>query len=108
MFFLTLPLIFLKFWYFDAPITIIKYLASFNRAFLQLISLPLLIRTFFRPWKNEYRKGLIWFSICMGIFIKSFVIISDLMIFSFVLIVEVIFLTCFLFWPIATLFLILN
>ena len=108
MFYLTLPLVFLKFWYLEAPIKIIKFFSSLNVSLLSLLSLPLLIKTFFRPWKNEYRKGLILFSIAMGVFIKTFVIVADIIIFAFVLIVEIVFFLFFLLWPLATFTLILN
>lgn len=57
-------------------------------AFFRLFSLPIFLRTFFQPIKNEYRKGLVGFSIGMGIFIKSILIIFDLLILAALLIVE--------------------
>lgn len=100
-----LPLIFLKFWFIDAPKSLIAFFASFNKALLQLFSLPLLLKTYLKPWKNEYRKGLVGFSIGMGIFIKSIVIIADIVTLLLLLAIELIFLLVFIFWPIATLFL---
>ncbi|MBI2613823.1 MAG: hypothetical protein HYW62_03545 [Candidatus Levybacteria bacterium] len=67
---------------------------------MQLFSLPLLIRTYFKPWKNEYRKGLVVFSIAMGMSIKTFVIIADLLLFAALLIFEAIFTVSFITWPI--------
>ena len=63
-----LPVQFLKFWFIDAPRNLIAFFNSLNNAFLQLCSLPLLLKTYFKPWKNEYREGLVGFSIGMGIF----------------------------------------
>lgn len=80
-FYLSLPIIFLKFWFIDAPYSIISFFTSLNKAFMQLFSLPLLVKTYFKPWKNEYRQGLVAFSIGMGMFIKSFVIVVDLLLF---------------------------
>lgn len=85
---IALPLIFLKFWFFEAPKGLIAFFGSCNRVFLQLFSLPLLIKTFFRPWKNEYREGLVGFSIGMGMFIKTFVILVDTLLLVFLLIFE--------------------
>ena len=101
MFYLGLPLIFLKFWFLEAPHALISFFASLNSAFLQLFSLPLLVKTFFKPWKNEYRKGLVGFSIAMGIFVKTFIIIVDILLFFTLLIFEAIFIFSFVFWPIA-------
>ena len=101
MFYLGLPLIFLKFWFLEAPRDLISFFASLNNAFLQLFSLPLLIKTYFKPWKNEYRKGLVGFSIAMGIFVKTFVIVVDILLLFGLLIFETIFMFSFVVWPIA-------
>ena len=105
MFYLSLPIIFLKFWYFEAPVGLFSFFVSLNNAALQLLSLPLLVRTYFKPWKNEYRKGLVAFSIAMGIFIKTFVIMAELMLFFLLIFVELAFFISFLLWPVGTIFL---
>ena len=105
MFYLTLPLTFLKFWYLEASIGILGFFGSLNNAFLQLFSLPLLIKTYFKPWKSEYRKGLVGFSIGMGIFIKSLVIIADVVLLLLLLSFEIAFIVAFIVWPIGTLLL---
>lgn len=69
--------LFLRFWFVEAPVNMLHYFGSLNNGFLQLFSLPLFIKTFFKPLKNEYRLGLIWFSIGAGMFIKSILIIFD-------------------------------
>lgn len=101
-FYLSIPLLFLKFWYIEAPLRLVKYFMSINHAVLQILSLSLMIRTFYKPLKNEYRKGLVAFSIGMGIFVKSVLIAVDLFIYSFVIFLEVTFLAFFIWWPIAT------
>jgi hypothetical protein len=108
MFYLSLSIVLLKFWYLEAPLGLIKFFLSFNKSVLQLISLPVLIKTYFKPWKNEYRKGLVLFSIGMGIFIKSFVIVAELLIFSLILIAELLIFLGFLSWPFATLILLIQ
>ena len=100
-----LPIIFLKFWFFEAPKAILHFFVSLNKAFFQLFSLPLLIKTYFKPWKNEYRLGLVGFSIAMGMFIKTFVIFADLLLFFFLLITELTFFLMFILWPFATIYL---
>jgi len=79
--YLNLPLIFLKFWYLEAPVSIIKQYGYLNRQFLHLFSLPILIRSYFKPWKNEYRKEFVAVAIGIGVFIKTFFIIADLFLF---------------------------
>ena len=101
MFYLSLPLVFLRFWFVESPKGLIAFFASLNSAFLQLFSLPLLIKTYFKPWKNEYRKGLVGFSVAMGIFIKTFVIAIDAFLLVGLLIFETIFMASFVVWPIG-------
>lgn len=106
MFYLTtLPLTLLRFWFLEAPIGLIGFFGSLNKAFLQLFSLPLLVRTYFKPWKNEYREGLVGFSIGMAMFIKSIVIIVDIVLLLSLLLVELIIILGFVLWPAGTLFL---
>jgi len=73
-----------------------------NKAFLGVVSLPLMLKTFFKPWKNEYREGLIGFSIFMGIAIKSLFILADLVLIVSLILTEVILFAGFLIWPIMT------
>ncbi|MDO8657955.1 MAG: hypothetical protein Q7K55_04395 [Candidatus Levybacteria bacterium] len=106
-FYLTLPLDILKFWYLDAPRGLISFFASLNSAFFKLFSLPLLLKTYFRPWKNEYRKGLVGFSIGMGMFIKTFVILADTILFILLLLTELVIILGFLLWPLGTILLLI-
>jgi len=100
LFYLSLPFILLRFWFTEAPILLISFFASLNSAVMGIISLPLLLKTYFKPWKNEYREGLVGFSIGMGMFIKTFVILADILIMLFFLFFETIFIISFLAFPI--------
>ncbi len=100
--FILLPVIFLKFWYVEAFFGMVAYFASFNGYFLELFALPLCIRTFFQPLKNEYRQGLVGFSVGMGIVVKLSLIITDLILFSLLLAVELIVVFSFLIFPVAS------
>ena len=104
-FYLSLPFLFIKFWFLEAPVRLAKYFSSLNHAALQILSLKLLLTTFFKPLKNEYRKGLVGFSIGMGIIVKSILIIADLFILSFLLWVEVLVIAGFILWPFASFYL---
>jgi len=97
-----LPLNFIRFWFLDAPRTMVFYFASVNKAFLHLVSLPLFLRTFFKPLKNEYRQGLVGFSIGMGIGVKSILIVVDLIIFTILLMIEFLIILGFIFIPLGT------
>lgn len=96
------PFTFLKFWYLEAPVNILKFFVSLNKAFFGVFSLPLMVRTFFRPWKNEYREGLVRFSIVMGMAIKTLFILADLVLFLGLILAEAGFFTFFLLLPILT------
>jgi len=102
-FYLKLPLLFLEFWFVEAPVSLISYFASLNKAFLQLFSLPLLLKTYFKPWKNEYREGLVITAIFLGVVIKTGVIFADLILLVLLLILEGILVLGFIMWPVATL-----
>ena len=99
---LKLPLQILKFWYLEEPKNILSFFVSLNKAFLVAFSLPLMLKTFFRPWKNEYREGLVGFSIFMGIVIKTMFVTADLLIFAGLVCAELIIFACYLIWPLAT------
>lgn len=99
---LSFPSILFKFWFFEAPVSLVEYFASLNNAFLELFSLPLLVRTYFKPWKNEYRKDFIMVAIGLSIIIKTFIILADLLLFLLLIVLELIFILAFLAWPIAT------
>ncbi|MCL5432749.1 MAG: hypothetical protein M1524_01370 [Patescibacteria group bacterium] len=99
-----LPVTFLRFWFIEAPVSLIGFFGSVNSAFDRLFSLTLLFKTFFKPWKNEYRQGLVGFSIGMGMLIKSCVILVDLTLFFLLLFGELITVLLFIFLPIATVY----
>jgi hypothetical protein len=92
----------LKFWFIESPVALFKFFSSLNSAFFQLFSLPLLLRTYFQPLKNEYRQGLVGFSRAMGIFIKTFFIIADLLMLIILLTIEIVVFVGFIFFSIAT------
>lgn len=101
----TLPVDIIKFWYLEAPISFLKFFSTLNKSFFNAFSLPLMVKTFFRPWKNEYREGLVRFSIFMGIVIKSIFIISGLIIFIALLMFEILIFIAFLAMPVAIFYL---
>lgn len=96
-----LPVQILRFWYLEAPLNMLRFFASLNAAFFGVFSLLLMIKTFFKPWKNEYREGLVKFAIIMGMVMKSLFIIADLFLFAGLLICEVAIFLIFLALPLA-------
>lgn len=98
--FLFLPFELFRFWFIDSPRELILYFHSLNIAFLHQFSMPLMIATFFKPLKNEYREGLVWFSIGMGMFVKFWLIIVDLFLLFILMIVEIAIILAFISWPI--------
>ena len=98
---LSLPLRILKFWYLEAPKQLFSFFIVLDKTFLGVFSLPLMLKTFFRPWKNEYREGLVGFSILMGMVIKSLFILADFVLFIGLIFFEIVFLIGFLIWPVS-------
>src|SRR5690348_17227678 len=100
-----LPLLitdFLVFWFYEAPKGLLAYFGSFNTALLKLFSFRLLLVTFFKPWKNEYRKGLVGFSIGMGMFIKSWILLFDVLLLAGFVALELVAVIGFILWPFVT------
>src|SRR3972149_9042329 len=89
MYFAKLPIEFLVWWFLEAPVTLAKILRFIFFAFVHLFAFKELFTTFFRPWKNEYREGLVRTAIFIGAFIKTLLIIFDIFIFSLLGIVEI-------------------
>ena len=83
-----LPIEFILWWYLQAPINLLKILRWIFLAFVHLLSLKSLFTTFFKPWKNEYREGLVRTAIFIGAFIKSFIIIFDVFILMAIFVIE--------------------
>ena len=99
LYYLFLPMYFLAFWFGEAPLKLLSYFHEINKAYFQFFSASLLLRTFFKPVKNEYRKGLVGFSIGMGIFLKSCLLITAALLFIPLVLAECVFLIGFLAFP---------
>ena len=82
------PFFLIIFWYKDVIGSFYNFFIDCNRYVASLLSLSLLTRTFFKPLKNEYRDGLVIFSILFGIAIKSVLISVSLLIIFCILFVE--------------------
>jgi hypothetical protein len=81
------PIYLLKFWYVDATGYFLREFRMILFYCVQLFSLPLLTRTFFKPLKNEYRGDLVIFSIFFGMAVKSALIIASLLIMILLIVV---------------------
>ena len=103
----TLPFVFLRFWYIESPREIIAYFWSLNISYFLLFSVPLLLRTFFQPIKNEYREGLVGFSRAMGMAVKSAIILASLIFVIPIILAETGFLLVYLMLPGLSLLLLL-
>lgn len=67
-----------------------------------MFALPLFIKTFFKPLKNEYRQGLVGFSRGMGMVVKTFFILADIIILIPLLAFEAMVLVLFIAFPVLT------
>lgn len=73
---------------------------------MDLFALPLCFTTFFKPLKNEYREGLVGFSRAIGILVKTIIIFTDMFLLLLLLFIEFFVVISFLFFPVATVMLI--
>lgn len=96
---------FVKFWFLESPLALLKFFASLNSSFFHLFSLPLFLKTYFKPLKNEYRQGLVGFSIAIGMFIKTWFIVADILMLALLLLFEITVFVAYVFLPIATIWL---
>ncbi len=85
---LSLPLEFLRWWFIDATFNLLAILKFILAASYRFLGISLIFKTFFKPWKNEYREGLTRFALLMGMFIKTIFLFFDLMFFSGLILVE--------------------
>src|SRR5574339_1319180 len=84
----SLPFEFLHWWFVEATFNLLQILLFILKAAYRFLGVNLIFKTFFKPWKNEYREGLTRFALFMGMFIKTVFLFFDLLFFSFLLLVE--------------------
>lgn len=106
--FLYYPIYLVLFWYSDVLLSLFSFFGRFNIYLASLLSLGLLVKTFFKPLKNEYRDGLVLFSIFFGIAIKSVLISVILGIFIVTIAVECLIGMLVAFLPIGLLLILLG
>ncbi|HSX57725.1 MAG TPA: hypothetical protein VLE47_00440 [Candidatus Saccharimonadales bacterium] len=96
---ISLPLEFLNWWFVEATFNLFKILRFVLAAALRLLGVELLLKTFFKPWKNEYREGLTRFALFMGMGIKTFILFFDFLFFSALIFLEGLILVAWLAFP---------
>lgn len=106
--FVLYPFLVISFWYYDGFKSVCHFIMEINRYCLELLSLPLLFKTFFHPIKNEYRGDLVGFSIAMGVVIKTILICFSLCAFVLLLLVELSGLVGYLLVPLIPFYLIIK
>lgn len=103
------PLFLMGFWYKDFSLGSIRLSLELLVYAFDLLSVPPLIKTFFKPLKNEYRQGLVMSSIFMGIVVKSILLsVSALFLACFALILIAVNLTILLLPGILIWFVVAN
>jgi hypothetical protein len=80
-----LPVMALKFWLLEGPAKIAAFLWIIVGATANVLSIQVLIKTFFAPWKGEYRKGFVTIARSIGIIIRFFTLSTGLFIILIVL-----------------------
>jgi hypothetical protein len=95
----SLPFEFLHWWFVDATFNLLQILRFFLSFTYRFLAVNLIFKTFFKPWKNEYREGLTRFALFMGMFIKTVFLFFDLVFFSVLILVEGLILIAWLTFP---------
>lgn len=94
------PYFLLVFWIKDVIFGSIVLSKNILAYWLDLVSLRLLLRSFFKPLKNEYRDGLVIFSILMGMIVKTILMIAILIVTLILLLLLLFFVFVITFSPI--------
>jgi len=97
---LSLPVEFIHWWFVESTLNFLKILRFVFAAAYNLLGVSLIFKTFFKPWKNEYREGLANFAIFMGILIKSMLLFFYSIFFSILAILEFSTLVLWILFPI--------
>ena len=84
------PVYLFVFYFFDLPKMLVGKYRQINTYLYNLFSIPLLLRTYFEPLKNEYHEGLVLFSRFAGVFIKTALLLTSLSVLITVLVIELI------------------
>lgn len=97
---LSLPFEFFHWWFVESTFNLLRILQYVLSATYNLLSVKLVFKTFFKPWKNEYREGLARFAVFMGIFIKSMLLIVYTIFFALLSLFEFAVLVLWILFPI--------
>lgn len=100
-FILTLPLLFIQFWFFEGPQFLLRIIFLLFRTGAQILSLPILVRTFFAPWKGEYRKGYVGIAIGVGVVVRALTITTSILLLSVLLLIGILLTLVWIGLPIA-------
>ena len=90
-----LPVSFVSWWFSENIKLIYKILSFIFLTTVHLSGYKSLFKTFYKPWKNEYRQGLVGFSRLIGASIKSTLIFTETF---FIIILFLLLAVTFLFW----------
>ena len=90
-----LPISFITWWFSNNIKLIYKILSFIFLTTVHLFGYKSLFKTFFKPWKNEYREGLVGFSRLIGASIKSILIFTETF---FIIILFLVLAVVFIFW----------
>lgn len=79
---ISLPFEFIRWWLLESTVNLLKIMRFIFVYFYRELSINLLLKTYFKPWKNEYRQGLVRFALFMGIFLKTSFLLVDVLFFA--------------------------
>lgn len=101
LFLVRLPYMALRFWLYEGPTKITSLSWVIVRSTANILSVPILIKTFFAPWKGEYRKGFVAIARGIGIVIRLFTLTVGLAITLIVVALGVLLTICWVAAPIV-------
>ena len=75
-----IPLLLIKFWLVEGPSRILHTSFTLVRTTASILSIELLLKTLFAPWKGEYRKGYVAIARGIGFIIRFVTLLIGLVI----------------------------
>ena len=81
------PLFLVVFWYRDFFLGSVKKSEEIFTYVADLLSIRLLFKTYLKPLKNEYRDGLVVFSIGMGLVVKTLLLLVSAVILAILFVI---------------------
>lgn len=95
-------------WIYQTPANLVRFFKLYLSALNHQLSYTEIIKTFFKPWRGEYRKGLIGTAILMSVLVKTPVLLAETLILIVFLVFAVLVIVAWYLWPMVSMLLLVT